>query len=157
MKKLFDPVRWHPMAYNKEEPTENTLNFCSSFLFLFSEPGCLITERISSYISCLSEKPKIKITFLFPSEKDFLTDRIDHNTQKKYDLKDKSSMGRPLLVDALGRPQETEELINKLKKQLYDVELETETMIKKRAISRFCDWYFESDRELFLFILQDQK
>ena len=126
-------------------------------LYLFSEPGCLIAERISSYISCLPQKSKMKITFLFPSEKDFLTDRIDHNTQKKYDLKGKSMNGKPLLVDSLGRPQIIEELISDLKKQLYDVEVETESMIRKKAITRFCDWYFESDRELFLFIFEDKK
>jgi hypothetical protein len=157
MKKLFDPFKWHPMAFDHHEEAQNSFDFSSSFLFLFAEPGCLTTERISSYISCLSEKPEIKITFLFPSEKDFLTDRIDHNTQKKYDLKEQSSKGRPLLIDARGRPQETSQFIGTLKKQLYDVELESETMIKKRAVNRFCDWYFESDRELFLFLLKDKK
>lgn len=86
-----------------------------------------------------------------------MTDRIDHNTQKKFNLKHESSRGKPLLVDSLGRPQKISSLIDQLKKQLYDVEIESEATIKKKAIARFCDWYFEADRELFLFLLGDRE
>ena len=157
MKKLFNPENFHPMAFTSIKTSDSQQNLSPSFLFLFAEPGCLVAERFSSYISRLSEKPNLKISFLFPSEKDFLTDRIDHNTKKKYDLKHKTMNGKPLLVDALGRPQEIEDLIADIKNQLYDVEVETEGMIKKKAITRFCDWYFEAEKELFLFIFKDKK
>jgi hypothetical protein len=157
MKEIFNPAKWHPMAFKSTKHNDSFRNIKTSFLFLFAEPGCLVSERISSYISCLPDYDSLKITFLFPSEKDFLTDRIDHNTQKKYDLKGESLNGRPLLIDALGRPQKISSFIDELKKKLYDVEIESEAMIKKKAITRFCEWYFEANRELFLFIFQDNR
>jgi hypothetical protein len=157
MKQIFNPEKWHPMAFKSEKQNCPFFNVKTSSLFLFAEPGCLVSERISSYISCLPNPESLKITFLFPSEKDFLTDIIDHNTQKKYDLKTESSHGKPLLIDALGRPQKIDMLIDELKKKLYDVEIESEAMIKKKAITRFCEWYFETNRELFLFMFEDNQ
>ena len=163
MKDFFDPSIYHPLSGVSSSkistiPSNSTSPSTLQSLYLFGEYGCIISETICSYLEKLpNNKPGIQITFLFPSEKEFLTERLDTNTGRQFDLKSQITDGRPLLVDIEGRPKCVKELMNELQKQLYDVELESQEMTRHKAVDRYTENYFEQGRELFLFVLNDKR
>ena len=156
MNDFFNPSPLHPLAYF-QVPDNKCTTYPESQLYIFGEYGCITTETFSSYLKNLKSKNHLIIKFLFPSEKEFLTERIDRNSDRRFDLMSTVDKGKPLLVDGLGRAHSMEELLKEIKKELYDVELESREIIKGRAVERFCENYFEKDRELFLLFLQNQK
>ena len=158
MQLLFDPSPYHPLAHSSGAPS------CSpppaAGLFLFAEHGCLLSEQIHLYRSkvraCQKGSP-LHIHFFFPSERDFLIRKVDSNSGRRFELKEKFKDGTPALLDEEGRPQEVKGYLEEMKRCLAEIELESFDYVQELAVKRFCTEYFEADRELFFFVFSDRK